>query len=107
MGDKMPPPKHRISRFWARRRHLMFYMDHYRWIWRGNFEKQERARYQKPMVEQDYLSPPFKYGGFWPVSFGHHRTWELAKAFKEVNKEEAPSPTGRPPGPADSSGPRS
>merc|ERR1719393_697018 len=91
---QMAPPKNRVTRFMTRRKHLLFYLDHYRFLWKPQYEKFQRQKYQAPLVEKNYTSPPFRFGGFWPNSFGHHRTLELAREITKQTKDDE----GRPPG---------
>mmetsp|Transcript_19728 Transcript_19728/g.35098 ORF Transcript_19728/g.35098 Transcript_19728/m.35098 type:complete len:105 (-) Transcript_19728:108-422(-) len=81
----MPPPKKRITRYWTRRRHLLHYLDHYRFLWKPRHEHLQRHKYQKPLYDPEYTSPVFRHAGFWPDSFGFHRTRELIRADREAS----------------------
>mmetsp|Transcript_52612 Transcript_52612/g.118515 ORF Transcript_52612/g.118515 Transcript_52612/m.118515 type:complete len:110 (+) Transcript_52612:88-417(+) len=64
-------PKKRFSRFMTRRRHLLQYVDHYRFLYKVRREHFDRARYQESMFNDKYVSPPFRHSGFWPSSFNY------------------------------------
>eukprot|EP00747_Dinoflagellata_sp_TGD_P187598 gnl/TRDRNA2_/TRDRNA2_45357_c0_seq1.p1 gnl/TRDRNA2_/TRDRNA2_45357_c0~~gnl/TRDRNA2_/TRDRNA2_45357_c0_seq1.p1 ORF type:complete len:154 (+),score=25.32 gnl/TRDRNA2_/TRDRNA2_45357_c0_seq1:62-463(+) len=93
----MPPPKKKISVFATRRKHLMWYLDHYRFLFKGRRAHFDRARYQDAMYKENYAAPAFRYPGFWPGSFGFHRSQAL---LKDELKASVSTSEGAPAGPA-------
>eukprot|EP00928_Gymnodinium_smaydae_P046117 TRINITY_DN30717_c0_g1_i1.p1 TRINITY_DN30717_c0_g1~~TRINITY_DN30717_c0_g1_i1.p1 ORF type:complete len:122 (-),score=9.49 TRINITY_DN30717_c0_g1_i1:66-431(-) len=69
----MPPPKKRFTAWFVRRKRLMMYLDHYRHLYKVRNEHFHRQRYQDQLDPKGYSSPPFRYLGFWPESFGYHK----------------------------------
>eukprot|EP00930_Biecheleria_cincta_P088590 TRINITY_DN77848_c0_g1_i1.p1 TRINITY_DN77848_c0_g1~~TRINITY_DN77848_c0_g1_i1.p1 ORF type:complete len:123 (-),score=14.81 TRINITY_DN77848_c0_g1_i1:17-343(-) len=65
-------PKKRVTQYLCRRRHLLFYLDHYRFLFKHRREHFDRKRYQESMYVQDYTTPNFRFPGFWPGKFGYH-----------------------------------
>ncbi|CAK0833527.1 unnamed protein product [Prorocentrum cordatum] len=74
----VPVPKKRVSRFMTRRRHLLQFIDHYRFLFRARREHLDRRRLQEPMYVEDYVSPTFRFPGFWPESFGYQKGRSLS-----------------------------
>ncbi|CAJ1389354.1 unnamed protein product [Effrenium voratum] len=64
-------PKKRITQYFARRRRLNFYMDHYRFLYKFRREHFDRRKYQEPLYVKDYSTPEFRFPGFWPGKFGY------------------------------------
>ena len=56
----MPPPKRRFTRHWTKRRHLLQYIDKYRWIFNVRKNSMEARKYIAPMFVKDYKSPEFQ-----------------------------------------------
>mmetsp|Transcript_2635 Transcript_2635/g.4593 ORF Transcript_2635/g.4593 Transcript_2635/m.4593 type:complete len:107 (+) Transcript_2635:35-355(+) len=71
-------PKKRITQYFARRRRLMFYLDHYRFLYKHRREHYSRGKYQEPMYVKDYRSPDFRFPGFWPGNFGYAQSQDQA-----------------------------
>mmetsp|Transcript_86751 Transcript_86751/g.201849 ORF Transcript_86751/g.201849 Transcript_86751/m.201849 type:complete len:107 (+) Transcript_86751:73-393(+) len=66
-------PKKKFTRFMTRRRHLLQYVAHYRFLFKVRREHFDRQRYQALMYDEKYVPPPFRHPGFWPGSFGYPR----------------------------------
>ncbi|CAE8716441.1 unnamed protein product [Polarella glacialis] len=67
-------PKKRITQFLTRRRRLLFYLDHYRHLFKHRREHFDRRKYQESMYMEDYVTPTFRFAGFWPGKFGFHQS---------------------------------
>uniref|UniRef100_A0A7S0FM08 Uncharacterized protein n=1 Tax=Pyrodinium bahamense TaxID=73915 RepID=A0A7S0FM08_9DINO len=66
-------PKKRFTRFLTRRRHLLQYVNHYRFLFKVRREHFDRRRYMETLYDEKYVSPPFRHPGFWPGTFGFPR----------------------------------
>merc|ERR1712136_137351 len=83
---RMPPPKKRFTRYWTKRRHLLQYIDKYRWIFKVRKNNMEARKYIAPMFVKDYKSPEFRHPGFWPGSFGYHQAQNLLLPLPSIDR---------------------
>ncbi|CAK9108236.1 unnamed protein product [Durusdinium trenchii] len=65
-------PKKRLTNYMAKRRRLMWYLDHYRFLYKIRREHYFQRQLQEPLYVQDYKTPEFRFPGFWPGKFGFH-----------------------------------
>merc|ERR1712232_803883 len=87
-------PKKLFTRFMTRRRHLLQYVDHYRFLWKVRREAFDRQRYAASLYEPNYKSPPFRHAGFWPEPFGFARSREVQAAINAGNASTRPQLEG-------------
>mmetsp|Transcript_54461 Transcript_54461/g.100697 ORF Transcript_54461/g.100697 Transcript_54461/m.100697 type:complete len:132 (-) Transcript_54461:49-444(-) len=64
----MAVPKKRVSRFVTRRKHLMWYLDHYRFTFKGRRHYFETRRFKEPMWTQSLNSQVSSHPGAWGPS---------------------------------------
>eukprot|EP00929_Paragymnodinium_shiwhaense_P114982 TRINITY_DN83553_c0_g1_i1.p3 TRINITY_DN83553_c0_g1~~TRINITY_DN83553_c0_g1_i1.p3 ORF type:complete len:102 (+),score=13.51 TRINITY_DN83553_c0_g1_i1:75-380(+) len=76
----MAVPKKKFTQFLTRRKRLLFYMDHYRWLFKVRRAHWDRKMYQDAVHAEDYQSPAFRYPGFWPDSFGYYASSDARTA---------------------------
>eukprot|EP00933_Yihiella_yeosuensis_P056703 TRINITY_DN56093_c0_g1_i1.p1 TRINITY_DN56093_c0_g1~~TRINITY_DN56093_c0_g1_i1.p1 ORF type:complete len:113 (+),score=11.06 TRINITY_DN56093_c0_g1_i1:152-490(+) len=69
-------PKKRLTQYFTRRRQLLFYLDHYRFMFKHRREHFDRCKYQEPIYVDNYQTPEFRFPGFWPGKFGFHESQE-------------------------------
>mmetsp|Transcript_27979 Transcript_27979/g.80663 ORF Transcript_27979/g.80663 Transcript_27979/m.80663 type:complete len:109 (-) Transcript_27979:62-388(-) len=97
-------PKKRFTRFMTRRRHLLQYVDHYKFLYKVRREHFDRRRYQEAIYKEDYVTPPFRSPGFWPGSFDYPRIQQLVQAAQSDGRDsgggdsQGQEPQGRGPG---------
>mmetsp|Transcript_19844 Transcript_19844/g.45904 ORF Transcript_19844/g.45904 Transcript_19844/m.45904 type:complete len:141 (+) Transcript_19844:37-459(+) len=61
----MAVPKKRVSRFVTRRRHLIWYLDHYRFTFKGRRHYFETRRFKEPMWTNSLNSRVSSHTGAW------------------------------------------
>merc|ERR1712135_197239 len=76
------------TRYWTKRRHLLQYIDKYRWIFKVRKNNMEARKYIAPMFVKDYKSPEFRHPGFWPGSFGYHQAQNLLLPLPSIDRRK-------------------
>mmetsp|Transcript_25085 Transcript_25085/g.44179 ORF Transcript_25085/g.44179 Transcript_25085/m.44179 type:complete len:107 (+) Transcript_25085:88-408(+) len=99
-------PKKRITQYFARRRRLMFYLDHYRFLYKNRREHFDRRKYQEPMYVENYTTPEFRFPGFWPGKFGYPQMQDQTQLQLLDSRGEVSGPKGPKLMPSGRAGPR-